>query len=90
MGEGVAELFRSIGALSSSKADKRRIPSTEEIVKAVEEVNAKKVIIMPNNKNIIMAAEQAAEVLSQEVAVVRRKPFLKECLLYWLSIRVHP
>ena len=38
-------------------------PSTEDIVKAVEEVNAKKVIIMPNNKNIIMAADQAAEVL---------------------------
>ncbi|MFP3360395.1 hypothetical protein R0K17_24070, partial [Planococcus sp. SIMBA_143] len=48
-------------------------PSTEDIVKAVEEVNAKKVIIMPNNKNIIMAAEQAAEVLEMEVAVVPTK-----------------
>lgn len=48
-------------------------PSTEDIVKAVEEVNAKKVIIMPNNKNIIMAAEQAAEILEMEVAVVPTK-----------------
>ena len=37
-------------------------PSTEDIVKAIKDVNAKNVIILPNNKNIMMAAEQAAEV----------------------------
>ncbi len=73
MGEGVAELFRSIGATVVIEGGQTMNPSTEDIVKAVEEVNAKKVIIMPNNKNIIMAAEQAAEVLSQEVAVVPTK-----------------
>ena len=40
-------------------------PSTEDIVKAIEEANAEKVIFLPNNKNIIMAAEQAAEVLQK-------------------------
>ena len=36
-------------------------PSTEDIVKAIEEANAEKIIILPNNKNIVMAAEQAAQ-----------------------------
>ncbi|MFC7784410.1 MULTISPECIES: DAK2 domain-containing protein [unclassified Rossellomorea] len=73
MGEGIAELFKSIGATSVIEGGQTMNPSTEDIVKAVEEVNAKKVIIMPNNKNIIMAADQAAEVLEMEVAVVPTK-----------------
>ncbi|NQD65884.1 DAK2 domain-containing protein [Bacillus haikouensis] len=73
MGEGISELFKSIGATAVIEGGQTMNPSTEDIVKAVEEVNAKKVIIMPNNKNIIMAAEQAAEVLSAEVAVVPTK-----------------
>ncbi|WP_226674263.1 DAK2 domain-containing protein [Rossellomorea aquimaris] len=73
MGEGIAELFKSIGATAVIEGGQTMNPSTEDIVKAVEEVNAKKVIIMPNNKNIIMAAEQAAEVLEMEVAVVPTK-----------------
>ncbi|QWC24437.1 DAK2 domain-containing protein [Bacillus haikouensis] len=73
MGEGISELFKSIGATAVIEGGQTMNPSTEDIVKAVEEVNAKKVIIMPNNKNIIMAAEQAAEVLGAEVAVVPTK-----------------
>jgi uncharacterized protein len=73
MGEGISELFKSIGATTVIEGGQTMNPSTEDIVKAVEKVNAKKVIIMPNNKNIIMAAEQAAEVLSAEVAVVPTK-----------------
>ena len=45
-------------------------PSTEDILKAIEEVNADKVVLLPNNKNIFMAAEQAAEVAEIPVAVV--------------------
>lgn len=48
-------------------------PSTEDIVKAINEVNADKVIILPNNKNIFMAADQAAEVAELPVAVVPSK-----------------
>ncbi|MCR8848603.1 DAK2 domain-containing protein [Rossellomorea sp. SC111] len=73
MGEGISDLFKSIGATAVIEGGQTMNPSTEDIVKAVEEVNAKKVIIMPNNKNIIMAAEQAAEVLEMEVAVVPTK-----------------
>ncbi len=41
-------------------------PSTEDIVKAIQEVNADKVIVLPNNKNIFMAADQAAEVAESQ------------------------
>jgi len=48
-------------------------PSTEDIVKAIQEVGAERVLILPNNKNIIMAAEQAAEIIGIDAAVVRTK-----------------
>lgn len=48
-------------------------PSTEDILKAIEDVNADNVIILPNNSNIIMAAKQAAEVCDQHVAVIESK-----------------
>jgi len=48
-------------------------PSTEDIVKAVKEINAERVLILPNNKNIVMAAEQAVELLDIEAAVVTTK-----------------
>lgn len=48
-------------------------PSTEDIVKAIKDVGAERVIILPNNKNIIMAAKQAAEVSGIEAAVVETK-----------------
>ncbi|WP_079508393.1 DAK2 domain-containing protein [Mesobacillus jeotgali] len=73
MGSGIAELFRSIGANAVIEGGQTMNPSTEDIVKAIKEVNAKKVIILPNNKNIIMAAEQAAEVAEEEVVVIPSK-----------------
>lgn len=48
-------------------------PSTEDIVKAIEQVNAKNVIILPNNKNIFMAAQSATEVVDVNAAVVETR-----------------
>lgn len=73
MGEGIAELFRSIGANAVIEGGQTMNPSTEDIVKAIDEVNAKKIFILPNNKNIIMAAEQAAQVADEEVYVIQSK-----------------
>lgn len=73
MGEGVAELLRSIGASYVIEGGQTMNPSTEDIVKAVKEIGAEKVLIVPNNKNIIMAAEQAVELLDIEAAVVPTK-----------------
>ncbi|PLR97323.1 DAK2 domain-containing protein [Bacillus sp. T33-2] len=73
MGSGIADLFRSIGAHAVIEGGQTMNPSTEDIVKAIEEVNARKIIILPNNKNIIMAAQQAAEMAEGEVAVIPSK-----------------
>ncbi|WP_340373185.1 DAK2 domain-containing protein [Peribacillus sp. FSL E2-0218] len=73
MGAGISELFKSIGAKSVIEGGQTMNPSTEDIVKAVEEANAEHVIILPNNKNIIMAANQAADVLGDHVTVVPTK-----------------
>lgn len=73
MGEGVAELLRSIGASYVIEGGQTMNPSTEDIVKAVQEIDAEKVLILPNNKNIVMAAEQAVELLDIEAAVVPTK-----------------
>ncbi|MFC3882615.1 DAK2 domain-containing protein [Bacillus songklensis] len=73
MGSGIADLFRSIGAKAVIEGGQTMNPSTEDIVRAIQEVNAEKVIILPNNSNIVMAARQAADVVDQEVIVVPSK-----------------
>lgn len=73
MGEGVADLFRSIGAKAVIEGGQTMNPSTEDIVKAIREVNAKNVIILPNNKNIIMAAQQSVDLVEENVIVVPSK-----------------
>lgn len=72
-GEGVQELFKSLGAAYVISGGQTMNPSTEDILKAIKEVNADQVIILPNNKNIFMAADQAAEVADVPVAVVPSK-----------------
>lgn len=73
MGSGVSELLKSLGASAVIEGGQTMNPSTEDIVKAVEAVGAERVLILPNNKNIVMAAEQAAEILGIEAAVVPTK-----------------
>ena len=73
MGEGIADLLRSIGASYVIEGGQTMNPSTEDIVNAVKSIGAERVLILPNNKNIIMAAEQAAELLDIEAAVVPTK-----------------
>ncbi|MBO8176489.1 MAG: DAK2 domain-containing protein [Bacillus sp. (in: Bacteria)] len=73
MGEGIRNLFKSIGATTVIEGGQTMNPSTEDILKAINDVHAEKVIILPNNKNIILAAQQAAEVAEQKVVVVPSK-----------------
>jgi len=70
-GEGLSDVFRSLGASVIVEGGQTMNPSTAEILDAIDQVAADKVLILPNNKNILMAAEQAAEVSEEkEVAVV--------------------
>ena len=69
-GQGIQELFESLGANYVISGGQTMNPSTEDILKAIKDVNADQVIVLPNNKNIFMAADQAAEVAEIPVAVV--------------------
>ena len=69
-GEGVQNLFKSLGVTTIIPGGQTMNPSTEDIVKAIKACNAEKTIILPNNKNIFMAAEQAAQVSETEVIVI--------------------
>ncbi|MFC0296327.1 DAK2 domain-containing protein [Geobacillus jurassicus] len=73
MGAGVAELFRSIGAHAIIEGGQTMNPSTEEIADAIRRANAETVFVLPNNKNIVMAAKQAAELFEQRVVVIPSK-----------------
>lgn len=69
-GEGLSEIFKAQGVDYVISGGQTMNPSTEDVVKAIEAVNAKQVIILPNNKNIFMAAQSAAEVVDIPAAVV--------------------
>nr|WP_156233828.1 DAK2 domain-containing protein [Enterococcus gallinarum] len=72
-GDGLNKLFTSLGASYVISGGQTMNPSTEDIVTAINEVNADQVIVLPNNKNIFMAAQQAAEVSEIPVAVVETR-----------------
>ncbi len=72
-GEGLADIFKSQGVDYIISGGQTMNPSTEDIVKAIEAVNAKNVIILPNNKNIFMAAQSAADVVDIPAAVVETR-----------------
>lgn len=72
-GEGLSAIFKAQGVDYVISGGQTMNPSTEDIVKAIEAVNAKQVIILPNNKNIFMAAQSAAEVVDIPAAVVETR-----------------
>ncbi len=73
-GEGVKQLFEEHGCHYVIEGGQTMNPSTEDFLTAIEELNAKNIIILPNNSNIIMAANQAAEVTEGvQVSVIPSK-----------------
>ena len=73
MGTGIKSLFESLGATVVIEGGQTMNPSTKDIADAIEKANAENILILPNNKNIVMAAEQAAEIAKENVAVVKTK-----------------
>lgn len=69
-GEGMIEMFKSIGIDYVLQGGQTMNPSTEDFVRAIEQLDAKQYILLPNNKNILMAAEQVNEVVDSEIVVV--------------------
>lgn len=69
-GMGIARVFASLGVAALVEGGQTMNPSTEEILHSFENLPTDKVIILPNNKNIIMAAQQATELTVKDVAVI--------------------
>ncbi|SCS96689.1 fatty acid kinase catalytic subunit FakA [Staphylococcus caeli] len=73
MGGGITDLFKSMGATHMISGGQTMNPSTEDIVKVIDQSQCKRAIILPNNKNILMASEQAADIVEAETVVIPTK-----------------
>ncbi|MBQ6343413.1 MAG: DAK2 domain-containing protein [Anaerolineaceae bacterium] len=72
-GEGISRVLASLGVNAIISGGQTMNPSTEQILKAVEDLPTDKVIILPNNKNIILSANNAITQSKKQVAVIRSK-----------------
>jgi len=72
-GDGLIALFTELGVTNIIHGGQTMNPSTEDILNAIEEANADNVFILPNNKNIILAAQQAAEIAECNAIVIESK-----------------
>ena len=70
IGEGVNEIFKSLGVDYIIEGGQTMNPSTADILDAVDQVNAETIFVLPNNKNIILAANQAAELMTDKNLLV--------------------
>ncbi len=69
-GDGMGEIFKELGADYLIQGGQTMNPSTEDMLKAIDQVNAKNIFILPNNKNIILAANQARDLTEDKNIVV--------------------
>lgn len=73
IGGGFDQIFKDLGIDQIISGGQTMNPSTEDIVEAVENINADTVFVFPNNKNIILAAKQACELVEKELVVIETK-----------------
>lgn len=73
IGKGFDQVFKDLGVNELISGGQTMNPSTEDIVEAVEKVNSDTVFVFPNNKNIILAAKQAVELVDKELIVVETR-----------------
>lgn len=73
LGEGIKNIFKDLGVDFVIEGGQTMNPSTEDILNAVKKLNAENIFVLPNNKNIIMAATQAAELADKNVYVIPTK-----------------
>lgn len=70
IGEGINEIFKGLGVDYIIEGGQTMNPSTEDMLNAIEKVNAKTIFVLPNNKNIILAANQAASLVEDKKIIV--------------------
>ena len=73
MGEGMKNIFKDLGVDYVIEGGQTMNPSTQDMLEAIGKLNAEHIFILPNNKNIIMAANQAAEISDKDIRVIPTK-----------------
>ncbi|MGG5462353.1 DAK2 domain-containing protein [Clostridium sp. B9] len=73
MGEGMKNIFKDLGVDYVIEGGQTMNPSTQDMLAAIDKLNAEHIFILPNNKNIIMAANQAAEISDKDIRVIPTK-----------------
>lgn len=73
MGEGLASIFKDFGVDHVIEGGQTMNPSTEDFMKAIDKIHSKNIFILPNNSNIIMAANQAKELSDKNIIVIPTK-----------------
>ena len=71
MGEGITNIFKDLGVDYVIEGGQTMNPSTQDIVECISKLNAEHIFVLPNNKNIIMSANQAAEISDKDVRVIQ-------------------
>jgi DAK2 domain fusion protein YloV len=85
MGDGLARVFQSLGVSAIVNGGQTMNPSTQDLIEAIESLPHEQVIMLPNNSNVIMAAEQARDLSSKPVAVIPTR-FAPEGIAALLSL----
>ncbi|WP_411170501.1 DAK2 domain-containing protein [Clostridium sp. MB05] len=70
MGEGITNIFKDLGVEYVIEGGQTMNPSTQDIMECISKLNAEHIFILPNNKNILMSANQAAEISDKDVRVI--------------------
>lgn len=70
MGEGISEIFKDLGVENVIEGGQTMNPSTQDILECINSLNAEHIFVLPNNKNIIMSANQAAEISDKDIRVI--------------------
>ncbi|NLM34430.1 MAG: DAK2 domain-containing protein [Clostridiales bacterium] len=73
MGEGITNIFKDLGVDIVIEGGQTMNPSTQDIIDAINKINADNIFVLPNNKNIVMAASQAVELSEKNVIVIPSK-----------------
>ncbi len=73
MGDGIRDIFSSLGVDVVLSGGQTMNPSTQDFIDAIESISAQHIFILPNNSNIVMAAKQAAEIVERDVTVLISK-----------------
>ena len=73
MGSGISAIFKDLGVDYIIEGGQTMNPSTQDILECIDKINAEHIFVFPNNKNIIMAANQAAEISDKDIRVIEEK-----------------